>query len=359
MKTLLSMGVAVAAVVVLGGLMGLLFGLFEDKIEPGRIASSPIPVVGPRSEVRLHRVPQVEYAVGTVQPIEQTEVASRILADVVAVNVKEGDMVALGDVLVELDQREMVARVEQARQQVSAAQATFEEVQSRYARIKKLADGGVATAAELDRAHAELEAARASLSRAKEGLEEALAAHSYALLKAPIKGRVIHRRVNPGDTATPGSPLLHLYDPDRLRLEAHVRESLAAGLSSGDPLQVEIDALGLKVAATVEEVVPSADPGSRSFVVKAVVPSSNHLYPGMYGRLLIRTGVEEHISVPANAIRRVGQLEYVLLADGESAVRRYVRTGETSHDGRVEVLSGLVVGEQVVLPEDTEVGGEG
>jgi hypothetical protein len=76
----------------------------------------------------------------------------------------------------------------------------------------------------------------------------------------------------------------------------------------------------------------------------------------MFGRLLIPVGVEEHISVPADAIRRIGQLEYVLLTDQGGAVRRYVRTGDTRHDGRIEVLSGLAAGEQVVMQSEHGIG---
>ena len=360
MNALLRVGSALGALALLALLMGLLAGVFEEKIPPGRLPALPVPVDGVLAEVRLHLVPQIEQAVGTLQPKEETQVSSRIFGTIVGVGVREGDLVQEGSILVELDRRELTARVEQARQASAAAKARLEEARSSFERVSTLAERGVAAAAELDRVRATLESAQAQQHQAHKVVEEAETARSHAILRAPISGRVIHRMVEPGDTATPGSPLLHLYQPGSLRLEAHVRESLAAGLSTGDRLEVRIDALDRTLPAIVDETVPAADPGSRSFVVKAVIPSRSELYPGMFGRLLIPTGTVEHVSIPAAALRRVGQLEYVLVADDTGASRRYIRTGVASHDGRIEVLSGLRPGEQVVLPpKEVESGATG
>ena len=350
MRISLRITAAMAALAVSAVLMGLLAGVFEEKISPNRLAPQSVPADGPLAEARLHHVPQIEQAVGTFRPKLETKVASRVLANVVAVNVHEGELVEEGDALVELDRRELTARVEQARQEQAAAQAAVEEARSGFKRVSELADRGVAAAVELDRARAALKTAEAQLLRARRGLEEIEATRSFTTVRAPISGRVIHRLIEPGDTATPGGTLLHLYDPRSLRLEAHVRETIATRLSLGDRLDVQVDASRLKLPAIVEEVVPAADPGSRSFIVKAAVPALPDLYPGMFGRLLIPTGREEHVSVPAEAIRRVGQLEYVMVVTDDHVLRRYVRIGVQSHEGRVEVLSGLRPGEQVVLP---------
>ncbi|MDZ7752921.1 MAG: efflux RND transporter periplasmic adaptor subunit [Gammaproteobacteria bacterium] len=349
---------AAGALILLAFLMALLAGVFEEKIPTGRVAAPPRPIAGPLVEVQLHRVPLVEEAVGTLRPREQTQISARVLSTVIAVTVREGDRVTKGDVLVELDRRDLTARLEQARQARAATQATLEEARATFERVRELAERGVAAAAELDRTEAALKTAQAELERSRQAVGEAETARSHATVRAPIDGRIIHRLVEPGDTASPGSPLLHLYDPEALRLEAQVRETLATRLTPGESLQVRIDALDLTVPSTVDMIVPAADPGSRSFVVKTSLPSLPEIYPGMFGRLLIQAGTVEHVSMPASALRRVGQLEYVLVAVDGSALRRYVRTGPARHDGRMEVLSGLRPGEQVVLPPATQSGAE-
>lgn len=358
MSTSLRITAAAGALILLALLMALLAGMFEEKIPPGSVAAPPLPIDGPLAEVQLHRVPLVEEAVGTLRPREQTQISARVLSTVTVVTVSEGDRVAKDDVLVELDRRDLTARLEQARQARAAAQAALDEALATFDRVSELAERGVAAAAELDRAEAALKTAQAELARNRQAVEEAEAARSHATIRAPFDGRVIHRMVEPGDTAVPGSPLLHLYDPDALRLEAQVRESLATRLTPGDSLRVRIDALDLTVPSTVEMIVPAADPGSRSFVVKADMPPLPELYPGMFGRLLIQAGTVEHVSIPASALRRVGQLEYVLVAVDGSALRRYVRTSPARHAGRMEVLSGLRPGEQVVLPPAAQAGAE-
>ena len=101
--------------------------------------------------------------------------------------------------------------------------------------------------------------------------------------------------------------------------------------------------------AVLEEIVPAADPGSRTFVVKVALPTSEGLYPGMFGRLLIAGKQAEQLLIPAAAVHRVGQLTYVMVPAGQDRLRRYVRVSATANDDELEVLSGLAPGEQVIL----------
>jgi RND family efflux transporter MFP subunit len=179
---------------------------------------------------------------------------------------------------------------------------------------------------------------------------EAKAMLSYTEIRAPKSGRIVDRLAEPGDTARPGEPLLRLYDATSLRLEAPVKEELAIRLEVGQNLDVYIDALERTVSGTVDEIVPQADAPSRSFLVKVAVPRSDDLYEGMFGRLRIPAGRRRHLCLAMDAIRQVGQLEFVdvLLPDG-TLEQRFIKTGRVGMPGRVEVLSGLEAGEKVVL----------
>jgi multidrug efflux pump subunit AcrA (membrane-fusion protein) len=161
---------------------------------------------------------------------------------------------------------------------------------------------------------------------------------------------VVERYADPGDTARQGQPLLRMYDPQTLRLEASVRESVASKLVKGQQHEVRIDALDEQFAAIVDEIVPSADPGSRSFLVKVSLKDSTGLYPGMFGRLIVPIGQVEKMYIPQKAVTRVGQLDFVIVKIEKGSVRRYVRLGIPTEDGRIEVVSGLTDGEQVLIP---------
>lgn len=343
---------AVAGLALLGLLMAYLAGFFEQKITPAAVAIPANDFDGELAAVEAVEEPTLERAVGTIRAKDETVISARITATVTSIGVRAGDVVAKGDLLVELDNRELEARLAQSRQAVAASQAVLGRAERDFNRIQAIyrQSPGATSKSELDRTQSAFQAAQAEYQRAQRQVDEASTALSYSTLSAPIAGRVVDRLADPGDTATPGTPLIRLYDPRHLRLEAHVRESLAAHFKPGQPLLARIDALADDVPVSVDEIVPLADPGSRSFIVKTTLPPELELYPGMFGRLLIRTGTTSTVYVPAAAVARVGQLEYAMVASPSGPVRRYIRTGARVDD-RMEVLSGLSAGEEVLVPK--------
>ncbi|GMQ75213.1 MAG: efflux RND transporter periplasmic adaptor subunit [Gammaproteobacteria bacterium] len=339
----------VAALGILAVVMAQLAGFFGAKVAPGRIDVAPESIRGEVFTVTASQVPVIEQATGSVRSRVETLLSARITARVIEVPVSAGDSVAAGDVLLTLDDRDLRSRLQQLEQAVVSAQANLAEAEPRYARAKSLFAQNAASKAEVESAEARLRSARAELARSRRAVEEAETALSYSVIRASAPARVVDRLVDPGDTATPGQPLLRLYDPGQLRLEANVRESLATLLARDQSLVARIDALNAEYPVTIEEIVPSADPGSRSFIVKASLPDDAKLYPGMFGRLLIVHGSDERYYVPERAVERVGQLEFVNVIGDKGVQRRFVRTGEKVQGGRLEVVSGLRPGERIVV----------
>jgi len=208
------------------------------------------------------------------------------------------------------------------------------------------AEAGVADAV------AAIAAAEAQIQGARNFVTEAEVALGHAEITAPLEGVVTERLVEVGDLALPGRPLLVLLDPKALRLEAEVREGLVARVRTGASLEVEIPAAGASVAGTVAEIIPSADPRSRTFRVRIDLPVAAGVYPGMFGRLRLPVGEREIVRVPLPAVVRVGQLQTVVLKEGDRWVRRYVTTGRALPDGTVEILSGLEGGEEIGIREE-------
>lgn len=93
-------------------------------------------------------------------------------------------------------------------------------------------------------------AAEAELTRAQQQLEETQTILSYAVIASPIDGLVIDKRVEAGDTVSPGQVLVKLYDQKRMQLVASARESLTQRLKVGQSLPVAIDALAWNATAT-------------------------------------------------------------------------------------------------------------
>ena len=124
---------------------------------------------------------------------------------------------------------------------------------------------------------------------------------------------------------------------------------MASKLKENQILNVEIDALDKRYEGVVDEIVPSADPGSRTFIVKVSLTEGSGLYPGMFGRLLIPIGRIERIYIPVDAVTHLGQLDFVIVKTGQGPVRRYVRLGARGDDARIAVVSGLKPGEQILI----------
>jgi HlyD family secretion protein len=182
-------------------------------------------------------------------------------------------------------------------------------------------------------------------------VEEAQIALDYTDIKATEDAEIARRLVEPGDLALPGKTLLIVQTVGNMRLEAFVRESLINQIHPGIELTVEISAINKEVTGIVEEIVPSADPKTRSFLVKVGLPFLQDLYPGMFGRLQIEAGTKEAIFVPVEAIVKVGQLETVMVKLKDSWEKIYVKTGKQSN-GMIEILSGLDGGEVIGLSGD-------
>jgi RND family efflux transporter MFP subunit len=343
----------------LGGLglllaVGWLSGGCEERVAPGRVEAPGAAVaeagLAAVEEVALQAV---EWATGEVASARHTAIASRVLARIEEVRVRAGSAVAAGDVLVVLDARDLRARLGEAEEALRSGEARLELAQREHARTRELVASGVAPQRRLDEATSQLRAARADVAGRREALEEARAAASFAELRSPAAGRVVDRLAEPGDTAVPGRPLLRIYDPALLRVEAPVRESLAVRLRVGDPLRVEVPALGAAVDGRIDEIVPFAERGARTLLVKVALPRSDErLFAGMFARVAIPAGERRLLRVPEAAIERVGQLEFVTVAaPGGAAERRLVTTGERVQAGFVEVLSGLRAGERVQVAE--------
>lgn len=341
-----------------------------DKIEPGvftTVEKAPfIPMQTAVAEVR--ETDQVYEAVGTVRPKTESRIEARVTGQVLDVQVSPGDQVAKGKLLVTLDSRQMTSRLdqakqalktaeagrEQARHALEGAQAGFKQAQANYHRVKRYFDSQAATAQDLEGAESSFRQAEAGVKRAREGLaateagilqaravvNESAISIEYTRILAPEAGVVLKRFVEPGDLALPGKPLLALRTSGAMRLEAYVREGLITRVVPGTSLDVDIETLDRLVAATVEEIVPYADPNSRTFLVKASMPPIEGLYPGMFGKLRIPVGRHRIVTMPWAAVRRVGQLELVHVKIGDGWQTRHVKTGVRLQDA-VEVLSGL------------------
>ena len=322
-------------------------GAFNDKMSAGNIVADDINVNDTVVvEKREHSV--FEAVPASVEAKQSTIISSRILARIKKVHVRAGDMVKQGQILVELEQTDLQSRVQQADSAIQSVHARLTEAKKAFARAKDLTKKGLLAQAELDRAQANRDAFVADLARTQQALEEANIALGFAKVVAPISGRIVDRFAEPGDTAQPGVPLLSLYNPLSLRVEAYVREQLALSLTNAQSLDVVIPALQIRLSSNIEELVPAGSAGSRSFLVKSRLKNSQNLLPGMYAQLRVPAGKTNVLLVPSDRVAKVGQLDIVWVLNNDVIERRFVRIGKSFPGAMVEIVSGLTEGERVL-----------
>jgi RND family efflux transporter MFP subunit len=283
-------------------------------------------------------------AAGTADPIRAATLSTKLMGSVTAVPVHEGNRVASGQLLVQLDARDLDAKQAQVEAGLAEASAVYSDATVQVGRIRALYADSAATKAQLDQAETGLARATAAVATAKAMAAELAATASYADIRAPFAGIVTHRFVDPGSFAAPGAPLVTVEDASTLRVTVSAAPDAVRGLTRGTTVTAIIG--DVTVDAKVEGVVPS---GPNLYTVNALVPNpAGEFLSGSSATLALPRGTRPAILVPSGAVVRQGDLTGVrAVTDGQPTLR-WVKLGRTS-DGMTEVLSGLAAGDTVVV----------
>lgn len=274
-----------------------------------------------------------EEEVGTVRPKLSAAIEAKISGRIDQMLVASGQAVTNGQLLVQLDAREIQARCDQAA-------AARQQAENDFKRASDLMGQNILSQSEFDAAQSKFRVAEASETEAKTML-------AYTKITAPFDGVITRKLADVGDLASPGKTLLQIENPSALRLEADVPEALMANLKLGDKLNVRVASVAGDIAGTVVELSPAADPNSRTFLVKLDLPNEAGLRSGQFGRVAVPVGEVESIRVPAVAVVQRGQMEMVFASVNGHAQLRLVKTGRHVGD-EVEIVSGLNSGEPIV-----------
>lgn len=351
--------IPIAALTLLLVMVAWLAGAFNDKVSPSFNQESTESINLPQTHaerkeqgyftVKITNEPIFEAVSASVTAKQATIISSRLLARINKINVRSGDLVNKGDVLITLENKDLASRVMESKEQVNAMQARFVEAEQNFKRANELFEKEIASKFDLDKSKADYQSIKAELTAAQQNLAQAETTLSYSTLRAPINGKVVDRFAEPGNTAQAGAKLLSLYNPLSLRVEAQVRETLALTLTQGQSITVDLPTAKQSLVGQVEEIVPAANTGSRSFLIKVTLPYKESLLPGMYARLLIPAGEQEKLYIPQEYVSNVGQLNFVnVIINGEKQ-RRFIRIGKEKHNGLIDVLSGLSAEELITL----------
>jgi RND family efflux transporter MFP subunit len=302
--------------------------------EGGSAATESLPAMAVRVQaVQPQRHLATEEVVGTVRATLRATVEAKVSGRVEQMLVKQGQSISAGELIAQLDAREMQARLDSAR-------AVREQVEAELKRARSLLDNAAISRAEFDAAQARQRVGEAVVKEMETML-------GYARVTAPFAAVVTRKLADVGDLAVPGKPLVELEDPSALRLEADVPEALIARLRLGDKLAVHVTAPGAGLEGVVSEIAPDADAASRTFLVKLDLPQAATLRSGQFARVSVPVGETSALRVAASAVVQRGQMELVFVETNRVAQLRLVKTGKRM-GGEVELVSGVEAGERVV-----------
>jgi len=318
---------------------------------PEHPVSSATPIA-----VTVERVTESAWAAGlevsaTVLPLRRAMPGTVLMGRVEEVRYDVGDAVSSGAVLARVESREVSARLAQAEAGVAAARAMEQNALLMRQRLERLVARDAASKKSLDDAVAGHDATVAQVEAAEAAVEAARMYVSYSDIASPFDGVVVEKRVEVGDTAAPGMPLFVVEDLSRVKVEAQVPESTALALKPGNELDVDLPGAGPGPwRGNIDEVLPSADPRSRTFTVRVILNNAEgRLRSGMYGRFRLPGAESQVMTVPATAIVRRGPLAGVFVVGTDSVARlRWITLG-AERDTRFLVLTGLAPGETFVV----------
>ncbi len=307
----------------------------DDDSEDKDKEDAPVPV-----EIALVARGDVvaEYAgTASIEAEQEAQVVAKVGGEVVALEAEEGDKVKAGEVLARLDGDRLRLELERAR-------ANLRKLEQDYQRNVDLYQKGLVSSGAYENMKYDLAALRSAYELAQLEL-------SYTEIRAPIDGVIAERQIKLGNTITANSPVYKITDLDPLLAYLYVPERDFRKLAPGQRARVEVDALpGQRFEARIARVSPVIDPDSGTFKVTVEVDDdSGALKPGMFGRFNIEYDRRtDTVLIPRAAMLRDDDQASVFVIEEGVARRRSVTTGYGSGN-QLEILSGLDVGEEIVI----------
>lgn len=316
-------------------LLAILFSLWFAM---GSESSSFAAEATPDSVVVQWREVDLGFPVeATVEAVRQATVATQIAGRVLQIRVDAGQRVKQGEVLMTLDAREAAGAD-------AGARATLAQASAAYERTRNLHAQKFVSQAALDQAAAAFKAAQGAAAASGAGA-------SHGTVTAPIAGIVATRHVEPGEMATPGLPLITLFDPKGMRVIASLPQYKLAELKKSTHARIEFPESGRWIDVQRVEILPTVDARSHTATARLYLPENiEGVVPGVFVRAHFSIGKGKKLTVPPSAILRRGEVTAVYVLDDKGVAHlRQIRPGEAVVGGEIEVLAGLNPGERVSL----------
>jgi RND family efflux transporter MFP subunit len=289
---------------------------------------------------------------GSLTPLAQATVRSKVSGVIQQTTVQEGMSVAAGQVLARLDDSEARARVAQQQAAVADASARLALAKKNQANSAALLKQNYIAQNAYDTTSNAVDLAQAGVDSARAQLELARIALNDTTIRAPLAGVVSKRHAQAGEKLSPDSPVFSIVDLKQLTLDAQVPASDIPRIKVGQEVQFKVDGFGARnFAGKVLRINPATEAGSRAMLVYIGVDNPDGvLRAGMFAKGLVTTEKSAaHPLLPLLGVRQDGGRDVVYRVDGGKVVAQPVKLGlRNEDDGLVEALDGIAAGSIVL-----------
>ncbi|MCA0348101.1 MAG: efflux RND transporter periplasmic adaptor subunit [Bacteroidetes bacterium] len=327
----------------------------KDKKE---LTNTEAPIAVKVSGISADNQSEFVTASGKIEAENSANVSTRMMGYVTKINVKVGQKVSAGQLLVSINNTDLQAKKAQVDASILQATAGYNNAKKDYERFVALFAQQSASQKELDDMTSRYEMAKASLEGAKQMRNEVMAQFNYSNITAPFSGVVTNTFVKEGDMANPGMPLVSIEGTNQMQVTAMVSESDITAIQNGMKAKVLVKSTNEEFSGTVTEVSSSAKNTGGQYLVKLNLSKiDKKVLAGMFVNVQFpilnktkeTTNSTDKVVVPESALIHQGQLTGIYtISDDKKAILRWLRIGK-SFGNQVEVLSGLNSNEQYIV----------
>jgi RND family efflux transporter MFP subunit len=285
---------------------------------------------------------------GTLQPLNQVVVKAKVSGEVKEITVREGDKVALGQVIARFDTADLDARIADRVGALESARAQLALATKTRAMNVKLLDQKFISQNAFDSSESGFNVAAGNVKSAEAQVKLAEIARRDAIVQAPLAGMVAKRHVQPGEKVPFDAPLITIVDLADLEMQAMVPASDVPELKVGMAVDLGVNGFGdRRFAGRIDRINPATEPGTRAILVYVTLRNPDTLLRGgMFadGRIALAASAPV-TTLPAAAVRTEAGLSYIWAIDAGKLVKRVVVVGRRDADsGLIEVKSALPAG---------------